>query len=515
MPSPDKRSRLVSGRARSGPDRSRPSTPPFVAANPAQVSSPLGARPPTLRMGRHWSAVVAPGRAEGPGQRSVTWRIQHMERIERREFLKLAGAGVGAVVLSSLFYDQLFAGMILKPGEELFASRFGVTKEIMRKVLDGGPLQGGRLRRALLRIQARQRVVMEDDIIKESSEDITLGVGIRVLNGKQTGFAYTRDLSAREMRQAALTAAAIAASGATVPRAGDQGVQPGRQVYIMAEPVRARRRSADKIALVKEAYAAAQAHDKRITKVSASLADELQYVTIVNSEGLLVSDARPQARLRSAPPPRRTASATPGSRQRGRPRRHGLLPGRHDAEGDRRRRRPRRPSCCCRPSNPSPGEQPVVLGNDESGVMIHEAVGHPLEADGNWKKTSIMWDKLGQMVASPIVTIYDDATIPHYRGSLNVDDEGTPTGKAMLIEKGTLVGFLHDRLSARILRVTPNGHGRRESFTLHAHPAHGQHRAGARRGDARGHHQLGQERILRRDAIRADRSRTPASSPSP
>jgi len=110
------------------------------------------------------------------------------------------------------------------------------------------------------------------------------------------------------------------------------------------------------------------------------------------------------------------------------------------------------------------GEQPVVLGKNNSGVMVHEAVGHPLEGDGNWKKSSIMWDKLGQMVGNPVVTIYDDATIPRSRGSLNVDDEGTRTRKVMLIEKGKLVGYLNDRLSAKMLKMEMNGHGRRDSY---------------------------------------------------
>jgi TldD protein len=114
--------------------------------------------------------------------------------------------------------------------------------------------------------------------------------------------------------------------------------------------------------------------------------------------------------------------------------------------------------------NPPTGEQPVVLSKDQSGVMIHEAVGHPLEADANWKKQSIMWDKMGQMVSKPFVNIFDDATIPNYRGSLAIDDEGVETENVMLVENGKLVGFLNDRLSAKIMNVKPNGHGRRQSY---------------------------------------------------
>jgi len=108
-----------------------------------------------------------------------------------------------------------------------------------------------------------------------------------------------------------------------------------------------------------------------------------------------------------------------------------------------------------------------VLGSEESGVMIHEAVGHPLEADGIWQKTSVMWNKYGETVANPNVTIYDDPTIPNYRGSLNVDDEGCDAENIMLIEKGKIVGFMNDYLSSKLLGHKRNGHGRRESFKVY------------------------------------------------
>lgn len=386
-----------------------------------------------------------------------------MERMERRTFLKLAGASVGAVVLSGLFYDQLFAGMILKPGEELFASRFGVTKEIMKKVLEAALSKGGDFAELYFEYTLTNNVVMEDDIIRESAEDIALGVGIRVLNGKQTGFAYTSDLTPETMRRTALTAAAIAAAPAKVKAATIKPVAAGQQVYLMERPF-ADAPLGDRITLVQEAYAAAKSHDPRITKVVANLGDSLQCVTIVNSDGLMVSDVRPQVRLTT------TAIAEEnGKRVNGRGNAGGRVgmtfyrtPGTTPKEIGTEAAR--EAIILLAAADPAPGEWPVVLGSKSSGVMVHEAVGHPLEADGAWQKTSIMWDKLGQMVADPMVTIYDDATIPHYRGSMNVDDEGTPTEKVVLIENGRLVNFLHDRLSARVLKLKANGHGRRQRF---------------------------------------------------
>lgn len=385
--------------------------------------------------------------------------------IDRRDFLKATGTGLGVLGASSLFHDQLFAGGLPAPGAGLFESRFGVTQEMMAKVLSTALAKGGDYADLYFEYKIANSVSMEDDIIKESNESVVLGVGIRVLAGKQTGFAFTSDLSLAKMQQAALTAAAIAASERKHSLPPLKAIKLPGQYYVMAAPL-AQAPLPDKIALVKEAYAAAQGHDTRIKKVQVSLADELQYITIVNSEGLLVSDARPQVRL--------VATATAEEKgQRGTG--NGNAGGRvgmafYQQAGTTPKeigtQAAQQAILLLSAVDAVPGEQTIVLGKNQSGVMIHEAVGHPIEADGAWHKTSIMWDRLGQMVANPLVTIYEDPTIPHYRGSLNVDDEGTLTSKTMLVEKGRLVSFLHDRLSARIMGVTPNGFGRRESFNV-------------------------------------------------
>lgn len=386
-----------------------------------------------------------------------------MEEIERREFLKLAGAGAGAVLASGLFHDRLLAGALPPPGLGLFEDRFGVSKEMLQGVLDSALSKGGDFADLYLEYTTSNRVVMEDDIIKESDEDITLGIGIRVLNGQQTGYGYTSDLSLEKMKQAALTAAAIAAAPTTREIPGLETAQPSKQVYDTKSSF-AEASLGDRIAMVEEAYTAAGAHDKRVTKVVAVLTDELQYVTIANSEGLLVSDARPQARLfvfatAEDKGHRVTGTGNAGGRVgTGFFAKAGSTPKEIGADAAKEA------MILLQAVDPLPGDQPVVCGNKNSGVMVHEAVGHPFEADDIWRKISIMWNKLGTKVADSKVTIYDDATIPFFRGSLNVDDEGTETRKVMLIENGMLTGFLQDRLSARILGMESNGHGRRQSF---------------------------------------------------
>lgn len=386
-----------------------------------------------------------------------------MQDVDRRELLKLAGGGLGAVMVSSFFADRLTAGTVPAGGAELLQGRFGVGLEDMRKVLAAALSRGGDFADLFFEYRLATSVTMEDEIVRQSSEDVTLGVGIRVLKGRQTGFAHTSDLAPERMRQAALTAAAIAAAPAALQLPAIREVRSDRTLYVMDRPC-AGAPLPDKIALVREAYRAARGHDPRIGKVQVTLADELQYVVIANSEGLLVSDVRPQVRLSVSS----TAEAG-GKRGTGRDNAGGRVgmaffaqPGR--TPGEIGERASREALLLLEAVDPAPGEQPVVLGSRNAGVMVHEAVGHPLEGDSNWRKTSIMWDRMGTMVASPLVTIHDDATIPYLRGTLDVDDEGTPTRNAVLIEKGKLVGFLHDRLSARILGARPNGHGRRMSF---------------------------------------------------
>ena len=388
-----------------------------------------------------------------------------MGKIERREFLKLAGTGAGAFLASGLFHDQLLAGALPAAGAGMFDEKFGVSKEVMAKLLEAALSKGGDFSDLFFEYKVIMTVVMEDDIIRQSSENVVRGVGIRVLKDKQTGFGYTSSLTPESMNQAALTAAAIAASGAKVRLPDLKESRPDKQVYLLEKPF-ADAPLDDRITLVKEAYAAALAYDKKVVKVIANLTDEMQYVTIVNSEGLMISDARPQVRLGVAATAqegrvRNTGNGSSGGRV-------GMtyFQSAGNTPKDVGIKAAQEAVTLLSAVDPLAGDQPVVLGSRQSGVMVHEAVGHPFEGEGIWQKTSIVWDRLGQMVASPCVTIYEDATLPHLRGSMNIDDEGTSTRKVMMIEKGKLVGFLHDRLSARILGMEANGHGRRESYRV-------------------------------------------------
>ena len=385
-----------------------------------------------------------------------------MVDLKRRDFLRTSGVGLAATLTSGFWSDMLARGIAPLPSLTLFEERFGVSREDMKKILEIALSKGGEFSELFFEYRILNSVQMEEDIIKDSSENITLGVGIRVLKGEQTGYGYTDDLSFEKMKQTALTAAAIAAGTSKLSIADLTQKASGLQVYDVKLPMNEVKLDL-KVGLVKEAYAAAQAYDKRVTKVQVILNDEIQNVMIVNSEGLLIADTRPQTRMFVF-----STAEDKGVRNTG----YKSAGGRVGLNFFSTTETPKQIGSKASEEailllsavDPVAGEQPVVLGSRQSGVMIHEAVGHPLEADANRKKTSIMWDKLGKQVANPIVTIYDDPTIPYYRGSYNIDDEGTIPKKTMLIENGKLVGFLQDRLSAKLMNMEPNGHGRRMTY---------------------------------------------------
>ncbi|MBC7187747.1 MAG: hypothetical protein H5U38_12005 [Calditrichaeota bacterium] len=339
---------------------------------------------------------------------------------------------------------------------------FGLSPRAIERVLAAALDKGGEFAELFCEYRISTRIFMEEEIVKKTAENVSLGAGVRVLSGEKTGYAYTNDLSERGLSQAARTAAAIATGGAPGRVLSLREGTPGREVYdlnrtLTLVPLETR------LDLVRRAYEAATSYDHRISKLQVSFADGLRHVLIANSEGLLVTDVRPQVRLAVSALAEHNGTSdlgffTGGGRV-GLAYFQNVLPPEQIA-----RTAAEEAIILLEAVAPPAGAQPVVLGGGQSGVMIHEAVGHPLEADGNRRGTSIMAGRMGTMVATPQVTVYDDPTIPHLRGSLNVDDEGTPTQRTMLIERGKLVGYLQDRLSARLLGMPLTGHGRRESY---------------------------------------------------
>ncbi len=356
---------------------------------------------------------------------------------------------------------------IKEPGEPLpYVDHFGLSPADLRSVLGFALSSGGDFAEIFLEYRTTDFINMEEDIVKETAEAVSQGMGIRVIKGDRTGFGYTNDLSLDKVRKTALTAAAIARGRGVAPADPVpplRGRALRRSFYRAASPASGAglRR---KIGLVREAYAAAQTYDPRIVKVKVHYSDSLKHMCVANSEGLLVHDTRPMVKLACA-----AISEKDGKRESGywggggrvglEYFRDGMTPRRIGEEAAREA------IVLLDAADAPAGEMPIVLSPGHSGVLIHEAVGHLLEADFNRKRTSVFWNKMGRTVGSPLVTIYDDPTIPAFRGSYNVDDEGTAPRKTLLIEKGVVRGLLQDRLSARLMKGTPTGHGRRQDFS--------------------------------------------------
>ncbi len=303
--------------------------------------------------------------------------------------------------------------------------------------------------------------------MKTAAQGVSVGCGVRVLSGERTGFAYTDDLSAERLLKAARTAALIASGPQTTRVAGFQETRTP-QLYPVAGSSEAE--ISAKLDLIARADRAARAFDPRIVQVRAGLSDELRRILVVASDGTFASDTQPLARLNVAVIAKDEHNTARGSSGGG-----GRVtldfftsargPGETDKSPEHFATEAARTAVLQLGAVAAPaGEMEVVLGPGWPGVLLHEAVGHGLEADFNRKKTSAFAGLIGQQVASSKVTVVDNGTMPGRRGSLNVDDEGNPTQETVLIENGILRGYLSDKLSAKLMNMPNTGSGRRESY---------------------------------------------------
>jgi TldD protein len=308
--------------------------------------------------------------------------------------------------------------------------------------------------------------VLEDGRVRTVGRGVSLGLGVRVLRGDATGYAYTEELAEDRMLEAARTAGQIASSGAAP---GPIAVRPIALAdrYPVTEPS-LDRPGVDKVALLRRADAAARAYDPRIVRVEASLAEEWREVLVVTSDGYFARDQQPMIRF-GVGAVAEEAGAAGTQRQSGRSGGAGRFgmeffarPGQSPEEHGREAARLAIGMLHAEEAPAGPME--VVLGAGESGILLHEAVGHGLEADFNRKRTSNYSDQIGKPVASALCTVVDDGTITSARGTINVDDEGNEGQRNVLIENGTLVGYMQDRISAKHFGTRPSGNGRRQSF---------------------------------------------------
>ncbi|MCW5803312.1 MAG: TldD/PmbA family protein [Deltaproteobacteria bacterium] len=345
--------------------------------------------------------------------------------------------------------------------ENPFLAWFGIDEAMLRRVMAELTSRGATHADAYFQHVRNNSIVMEDGLISRASSNIEQGVGLRVVVGDQVGFAFTEDLTEAAMVAAARTAAAIAS--------GSPGSRPEKFAY------RGDERSYYKIAVpwsevgvdkklprIQKAEALARANDPSIKKVTIYWTDSEERVLVVNREGRIATDQRPMSQLYvSVTAEKNGVTQSNGSNLAGR---RGFASLDDAALAKVTKEAVDRTLVLFDAKRPPAGELPVILAAGASGILLHEAIGHGLEADFNRKGTSIYSKLIGQKIAPDFVTIVDDALLDSERGALNVDDEGNDTERTVLVENGVLRSYLHDQISADHYKLKPTGSGRRESY---------------------------------------------------
>jgi TldD protein len=346
--------------------------------------------------------------------------------------------------------------------DSIFASRFNLTKQDLEGYLGEALSQGGDYADLYFEYLLTSSISIDESMVKSASQGVSMGVGIRVISGERTGYAYSDDLSPEKIRKAARVAAHIAAGPSKVDKFGLNEGQRHNLYPVLTAPTETA--FTDRVELVKRADRAARGYDSRIFQVQAAYADNLRHVLVATSDGVLSLDRQPLARLSVSALARKNG----GPPQKG----HAGGGGRVELDFFLSEKTPEhfateaaREAIAMLDAIEAPaGEMTVVLGPGWPGILLHEAVGHGLEADFNRKGVSAFSGRMGQKVASELCTVVDDGTIGSRRGSLNVDDEGHPTKRNVLIENGVLVGYLKDKLSSTLLGTESTGSGRREGY---------------------------------------------------
>lgn len=380
-------------------------------------------------------------------------------KLKRREFVKLGGiTAAGSLVIPPLL--QSCKGPVLSGNIEGYLDHFEVTKGVLQKVINAAMKKGAEYADLYFEHTISNYSNLEDGKVNQASSNVAYGVGIRALKGDQTGYAFTEIISPEAMLKAADTAANIADStGAKISLDINEYTAPNLYpVKTSWEDTSVK----DKIPFLQRMNEKVFALDSRVTKVNASIGDSTSYILFYNSEGRLAIDCRPLVYL----------NLTCVMEQNGKV--ENFYVSRSAREGSEFLTNElvdmlaveavEKTSLQFDATKPKAGEMEVVMSPGESGILLHEAIGHAFEADFNRKNTSIFSDKLNLKIAENFVTIVDDGTLPSNRGSLNFDDEGNPTENTVIVKDGVLTSYLHDRISAEYYKVKPTGNGRRQSF---------------------------------------------------
>jgi TldD protein len=397
-------------------------------------------------------------------------------RMTRRQFVEMGATSVAAATAGG-FILGCGGAALEKPkvgsgpggaatsppsaGRPTYFSRFGVDEGMIREGITEALSHGGDYADLFFQHRVSNGLQLEDGEVNRAYTRVELGVGVRVVKGDQTGYAYTEELTREAIKRAAQTAATIADGPARpAPQSfkSDGGLPQRYTLDMPWDNVKPEQ----KLPILDGVNAAVLKADARIKKVSVFFADEASAVLIADSLGRIVEDVQPMT----------TLYVSCVAEQNGRRETNGYnVAGRRgfdfyspEVVGRVVREAVARTTILFDAVQPPAGEMQVVLGAGSSGILLHEAIGHGMEADFNRKGTSIYADKIGKPIAKPFVNIVDDAAQEFARGAINVDDEGNPAGTTMLVDKGVLATYMHDAISAKHYGVKPTGNGRRQSY---------------------------------------------------
>jgi TldD protein len=341
-----------------------------------------------------------------------------------------------------------------------YLDQFEISKEILKKVISSAMSRGGDYADLYFEHKKTNSLGLQDGKVNRASSNVDFGVGIRVLKGDQTGFAYSETLTSEAMLNAASLAANIANHKKDFKHSPFSEKFPAAYYPISRkwEDVSVR----EKVPFVQQINDKVFALDPKVIKVNAFLNDESATVLFFNSEGKLTYDYRPMVSFGVICIMQKEGQIE--NAYAARSFRKGFEWLTDEVVDQLAQEAVDRTNLLFEATKPKAGEMPVIMGAGGSGILLHEAIGHTFEADFNRKGTSIFSDKMNQKVAESFINIIDDGTLEHNRGSINVDDEGNDVQKTYLVKNGILNSYIHDRISSQYYGVSPTGNGRRESF---------------------------------------------------
>ena len=385
--------------------------------------------------------------------------------MDRRDFLRTGGMAllgslaVPSVMLSSCQDKPLVIGSM--DGVNAAMNHFGVTESDLKKVLAAALEKGGDYADLYFEHSFNNSVALMDGRVNRCGSSIDFGMGVRVLAGDQTGYAYVEGVTLEEMLRAARTAARIASSGKATEPVAFQEKRLEKSRYVVTTPWEEVQLKAE-VPYLQKLNDKIFSLDKRVRKVQASLGDTTTHVLFCNSEGVTYYDYRPMVTLGAVCIMEENGQME--NSYAARAYRKGFEFLNEDLINILAREAVDNTAILFKAVKPKGGEMPVVMAAGGSGILLHEAIGHAFEADFNRKRTSIFCDLLGKKICSEHINVVDDATIPFNRGSVNFDDEGVEGQKTYIVKDGVLTSYLHDRISAKHYGVPSTGNGRRDTF---------------------------------------------------